>query len=305
MGQSTPTLEFQKHESVRQGSLRLTELLAATAARLACLPESEFPSAVHGQRLLLKRARALLRLLRPALGTTQARRLESRLRTVARALSPARDQEVGKKLLQELATEANTDRQTAVQEVLDRYVRITSTEIAPARRTRSALKRAAAELARLAPSLRRCTWKLRGWPVIEAGLRDAFRRARRRFRSASTLSRETAFHDWRRTVKTVQYQLGFLRPTSRAKLTLLIDNLDRLGSGLGAEHDLALLGIRLVKNARQLGPAHALAPVRAMVANRQQFHRKEALKQGRRLFARRPADFVESLHHAWKRWRTK
>lgn len=305
MGQTTPTLEFQKHESVRQGSVRLAESLAAAAARLACLPETEFASAVHGQRLLLKRSRALLRLLRPALGANQTSRLEDRLRSASRALSPARDQEVGKTLLQELAIEANTDRQKAVQGVLDRYVRIASTEGSTAKRTRAALKRAASELARLAPALRRCTWKLRGWSVIEAGLRDALRRARRRFRSASTLSRETAFHDWRRTVKTVQYQLGFLRPASRARLTLVIDSLDRLGSGLGTEHDLALLGTRLVKDARRLGPAQAIAPVRAMVANRQQFHRKEALKQGRRLFARRPADFLESLHRAWKRWRTK
>lgn len=302
---SLPTLEFRKRESIRKGVARLGETLARTATDLASAPApaNDPAQAVHGLRLLLKRARALVRLLRETLDDPASTRMRSRLRLAARRLARARDRKVVRTLLEDLATQADATRQPLLQQVRRNYEsRIARTDPAP-KTTKTQLRQSAQELTRWARSLSRSPWEETGWRVLEKGLHASFRRARKRFEHASTLSRENAFHSWRTAVKTMQYQISFLRPASPKSLTRLLRDLDRLGTCLGAEHDLAVLDDQLVQHAQHLGRKSDVRTVRRLVANRQQFHRKESLKLGRRLFAKSPSDFVRTLHRAWKRWR--
>lgn len=104
-------------------------------------------------------------------------------------------------------------------------------------------------------------------------------------------------------MKTVQYHALLLRPSSPRRLGKLVKNLDALGTCLGIEHDLAVLDGRLASDPTAYGSPQVVDSVRALLASRQQYYRKQALKLGRRLFGTRPPTFLASLHRDWKAWR--
>jgi ATP phosphoribosyltransferase regulatory subunit HisZ len=79
--------------------------------------------------------------------------------------------------------------------------------------------------------------------------------------------------------------------------------LDVLQENLGHEHDLAMLKARLERSPEALGGAEPVARLLRLIASQQQRLRKIALKQGRRLFAARPGEFVADRHHDWTAWR--
>jgi CHAD domain-containing protein len=300
---SPPPLDLLRNESVRDGFQRLARGLADAARLQAGRPATERDAAIHVTRLILKRSRAIVRLLRPTLGTAPAELIQNRLRAAAQRLAPARDQAAGRATLELLARDATGAKRGQVEMVRSRFASSPAARgTTPATLARS-LKAAAATVERLARSLRHLPWQNRGWTVIDAGLHASYRRARRRFRAAHTESSETAFHDWRTTVKTLQYHVALLKPSAPKRLGGLVRQLDALGTCLGNEHDLAVLAAQLRRKPEALGGPGAVKAVLDLVASRQQALRKQALKQGRRIFGKRPSDFVASLHRAWKSWR--
>lgn len=298
-----PALDFRRGESVRQGVLRLTRGLADAARSQSIRPAREYDSAVHVSRLILKRARALVRLLRPSLGTAQARLLRSRLAVAARRLSPSRDALVARRTLESLAKELPGSRRASLEALLQRFPARTRDPRTASVVVGKALKLSAGSVEQLARSLPRLDWKHRGWSLLRAGLEDSYRRARRRFRAAHTDSSDAAFHDWRKAVKTLQYHLLLVRGAAPKRLGAQVRRLDNLGTLLGWEHDLSVLAAMLRLSEAELGGRTVVAPVLRAAANRQQALRKRALRLGRHCFSQAVRDYVSAIHGFWKAWR--
>lgn len=300
-----PVLEFHRREPVRQGLRRLGGILATAARAQAGRPPGEQDAAVHEMRRLLKRLRALVRLLRPTVGEAVARRHNQRLRRAAHRLAGARDATVGLITLDALTAEASSDTAAALREIRQRFaVRVHD------RHTRKeavarALGAAAAAIADSTAALDRIAWKRRGWTTLEAGIRAGYRRARRRAGVAQSSRDESRYHAWRTTAKSLLYQVGLLRPIRPARLGPWLRALDDLQDRLGREHDLAVLAARIARTPRAFGNAGTVKQVLERIANRQQALRKECLRGGRKLFAKRPADFVAGLRTDWRKWRKR
>jgi CHAD domain-containing protein len=192
---------------------------------LAGLPDRD--TGVHEARKALKRLRALLRLVRPELRKPRFRDLDRRLRDAGRALAPMRDARVSLDTLDAVAP----GRCPTLQERLERRYEQASAGVLVgpiADRMADAHREWAAVLASIEVS-------------AVAGVRRVHRRGCDRYRSVVGRGEAQDFHEWRKQVKHLRYQLEALRTAGRNGLDEAITSLDELGEVLGAEHDFTVL----------------------------------------------------------------
>ncbi len=106
--------------------------------------------------------------------------------------------------------------------------------------------------------------------------------------------RTRTLHEWRKRVKDLRYVAEMLGARKLAKRA------DDLGELLGEEHDLAVLAQRVRREAKA-GRASGAPGRRArklllrLIASRRKKLRKRALRDGKRLFKRKPARFVRRM----------
>lgn len=296
--------ELRSREPVKAGIRRLGDALADHVLAQTDPGPENIESAVHGARLSLKRLRATVRLISGALGEKKARRLQARLREAARALAPLRDVAVGVATLDGLAADLPSTQRSAAQFWRRRLEKSHRARTHQRGRIATHLKAAGRVIRSVSTSIDRSPWRLHGWETLETGLKDTYRRARRRFRAAHTTDDEASFHRWRTAVKAFFYQLCLIRPVAPKRLGPCIKNLDRLQKCLGDEHDLAVLEAKLRQGKATGKDAKGVdsKALRRLIASRQQRLRKNALKEGRRLFADRPKHFMGRLRKEWKGW---
>ena len=258
---------------------------------------------IHETRKALKRLRALLRLLREELGERRFAHEYGILRDAARRLAGARDAQVMVNTFDALLQRhpRKLARRRSLIELRQLLVveRAAATQLALGEETTRA--EVLYELTHL--RARAQLWSLPERPsiaVVESDLRRLYRQGRRRHRYAARgKGGAHALHQWRKRVKDLRYaaeMLG-LRPLARRA--------DRLGELLGEEHDLALLAALLP------APGHApFAGKRGkqarktllkQIARRRARLRKRALREGERLYRRKPKKFTRRVRRAHAR----
>jgi CHAD domain-containing protein len=270
------------------------EQLAAAAERLERAGEDPV-TAVHEARKHLKKTRALLRLVRPALGRRAYRRENDALRAAALALSGTRDADVLAQTAPKLAEHA-TGRLSAG--TFEQLTAALAAEAA-ARRGRAA---DAPPLATVVGALRAAELRVEAWPLEEAdwetvlaGLTRAYARGRVAFAVARAEPTAELLHAWRKRAKDLWYHQRLLAPAWPAVLEAQAEEAHALSELLGDDHDLAVLAGRLATD----GAAAPLPPavdaergeLRALVAHRSEQLRAEATRLGRRVYAESPKAF--------------
>ncbi len=304
---SRRTLPFQlrQRESVQDGILRIANALHEHSQTQAKTVRStdELSSIVHETRLSLKRARALVRLLRPTLGTRVADALNRRLRLAAQRLAGARDATVALTVLDQLRRKRPAADSEAVDQVRSRAAASAEAQTRDTPPIDQGLARARTALRSLVLALEKTPWKRRGWAALEAGLEAGYRRARKRFRKARQTSEDPAFHDWRTATKSLLYQLAFLRPMATRRLERLIQDLDALQKILGDANDLATLAQKLAGNPDLYGDEPAVERTGTLLKTRQQRLLKSAVKQGRQVYSERTPQFISRVRREWRAWR--
>ncbi len=295
--------------------------------------------AVHETRKALKRLRALVRLLREELGESAFQRENAALREAGRRLAGARDAEVVLATLDSLI-ERHPRRLRGRggvarlrSSLLDQRERMAGGMISPAVRAEVLLQLRAFRL-------RAQHWRLterRGLGLVEPGLERVYRQGRARH--ARVLrgkgNRARAMHEWRKRVKDLRYAAEMLqrressgagrregkrrRKRERAQsapLRKLAKRADELGELLGEEHDLVLLE-ELVRScpAKARGESrggagldHPAALSRRtrklllrLIRRRRRELRIRALRDGDRLYGRKPAGFVRRVRRTYAR----
>jgi CHAD domain-containing protein len=213
----------------------------------------DLPARVHQCRVELKRARALLRLP----GRQEAafvRRINTRLRGVAHELAPLRERHALAGVADKLA--AKKRFAPVSTELLELRQSLASPDGATGS-PEAMLHEAAGELVLTEA-------RIRSWPLapltdaqLAASLSQGARRARKQGRRASMKAPAETFHDLRKRVKTLYYQLCWLHGEERARGDRQLEAIRRLGSQLGREHDLQVLLTHAL--ARGADPGGALA----------------------------------------------
>ncbi len=289
--------------------------------------------AVHETRKALKRLRALLRLLEPALDRGAYERESSAVRDAGKRLAVARDAEVMLETLDNLI-KRHPRRLTGQGGV----IRLRATLLAERERARrETLSDPRAQVQVLA-ELRACRVRVAAWQLtehgelelVQAGLLHLYRQGDKRRRRATRAKKTDIhrMHEWRKRVKDLRYAAEMLQPAKdgaqrtapkgkrsrarherlrkdRAWLKRMARRADELGEVLGEDHDLAVLALRIEREAE--GPDNKGATKRArkallkLIAERRRKLQRRALREGKRLYepgAKQLMRHVRGAHRA-------
>ncbi|MCC6947913.1 MAG: CHAD domain-containing protein [Bradyrhizobiaceae bacterium] len=247
--------------------------------------------AVHEFRKVMKRWRALLRLLEPFLGR-KGRKLRAEARDLARALSGPRDAQS--------AIDAFNDAFKHNTRISPQSLASVRTKLEQARQRSETTILTDEMRDRIETGLRAAARSVERWPHqrIEASdisgqLSETYRRARRRIPDDWESAAPEDLHRLRQRVIELRYQLELVEPIFPNTGKPRIDDLQKLRDRLGRYQDLVLLG-------NLLGPKEILAPWRSRLApfitDRQAVHLAAAARLGERLFADRPKAIRRRLH---------
>ena len=258
---------------------------------------------VHEARKSLKRLRAMLRLVRPAIARKVYRRENLAFRDAARPLSEVRDAKI-------------------LVETLDKIVKINGR--VPRNQPFAAVRR---ELVRhqhgvrekvldhdeafaivdsaMKDALERLDdWAHvhDGWSSVGEGVQRVYRRGRRALAAAHEKPTVEHLHEWRKQVKYLRHQMELLRPMKAIVLGPLAEKAEELGDILGDDHDLAMLRREVAGDTERFGGTEVVESLLGRIDRRRERLGRRDLALGRQIFRSAPKDFGERLHAYWKAW---
>jgi CHAD domain-containing protein len=292
--------------------------------------------AVHEIRKALKRLRALIRLLEDELGEQVYRSESAALREAGRRVASARDAEVILRTLDELIRR-NPGKLAHRRGVTRLRARLAAERDSAAQRALGDRQTRAQVLGDLRAARGRVSrWNLSdadGIQAIEPALKRLYGQGARRHSRAlrGKGDRAAAMHEWRKRVKDLRYAAEMLdrvdpddggggargkggkrlrkRDRGRGKagyLHRIARRADELGELLGDEHDLVLLDARVQaergggRKKDRIGRGTRRTLLK-LIAKRRKRLRKQALRDGSRLYGRTPKGFVRRVRSAYAR----
>lgn len=315
-------------EGIRRMALAQLDLsIELLSAENGSLPMGE---AIHETRKALKRLRTLVRLLADELGTAAADREQLVLREAGRRIAGARDADVMVTTLEQLQSQKpRLARRRGVRRL--HALLLSERDHATARLTADGRLRADV-IADLRGVRRRITAfqppPAAGLEGLEGPFKRLYRSGRRRKRRAASArsGRAVAMHRWRKRVKDLRYAAEAISRSDPGKgasativeatvaivptrkragtrrrksaITRLARRADQLGEALGEEHDLFLLGERVREESCGRGTRRRL--LRA-ISHRRKRLRRRALRDGERIYGRKPKRMLAIVRSSYQR----
>jgi CHAD domain-containing protein len=279
-------LALRRGLPLREGLLRAFKSILGVTRRAAAAAPEHPVEAVHEYRKSIRRARALVELLRQAFGKTAADGLILRLKEAFAKTGSLRDSDI---ILSALDALGDPDSTT------EAFRRMLEAELAA--RPGSA---ATADLLKSGAS------DLRALPkvfdvVLPAGgsireLQEGLERSQRRTRQAlvQTLEdySEENFHRWRRRLKELRYQVELLASGGSRPLRAREKGLARLAQDVGKVTDLFVLRGQIESRAAEV-PGAAELSVR--IRQRSEERARALLTRGSELLAEPPREFADRV----------
>ena len=299
-------------EPLGEGVKRVTMEQLELAAAGFFDGEAVFGDAVHQSRKAIKRVRALLRLVRGELTDRIFDFENASLRNTARLLSEIR------------ASQGVLDAASSIREIYGELLADGTFEEMLQRltRRRDLIELQALEdpnlVGRVVRNLERGYNRFSAWPTdpeamkvygigiadryasIDPGLGRTYSTGRVNMAQAYRSTSADDFHDWRKRVKDLRHQMEFLAPLWPEVVVGTAMTLDRLGSILGDEHDLAEL-IDLLEVRTDLCPnPRERSLFKALTNQRRSELRVAAEILGRRIYAEKPKSVNARFGEYWE-----
>lgn len=253
--------------------------------------------AVHETRKSLKRLRALLRLIRPAIGEDTFKQENAQLREIGLSLSGARDRHVLLETVNKLEAASGFVRK-GLAETLRKSLLAANGEGAPV--DGAAMKQAQSRLTDTKKRLARLRIAGSGFDIVGPGLEMCYRRARRAFRVAYDEGTDEAFHEWRKGTQHQWRQMTLLSRAWPGYLGARASEARILSQVLGDDHDLAML-VAFVRSDAAAGiTAEQASVIEKAVRQRQRALRDIAKPRGARLFAEGARSLRRSVADYWQ-----
>jgi CHAD domain-containing protein len=271
-------------ESLLLAFARTIRYARAVARRAAAEPVES----VHEYRKSVRRVRAVVSLLRPALGKKTARGFSRELRRAFAETGALRDADVLLASLR-LVPPGNDPERAEIESLLERESGGEDGDEA-----RRALEKGSEILQPLPAALRVVLPETFSMEDLDRGLTRSVRRVRATLERAIETRADADFHEWRKRVKELRYQVEMLASSGSPALRRREKKLSALAEDLGETTDLILLEAALqARIARgEIPDAPALtAAIHSAVAERS----RELLLRGREMFAPPPGDFAREV----------
>jgi CHAD domain-containing protein len=291
---------IKRKEKVAKGIRRVVREQLRSAIKAARDSGATQEERVHEVRTRLKRSRAALAMIHKGAGRRAAADTE-RLRDAARRLAKPRD----------LAVQAHTFRLLGSRLPKTLPPRLVSQLSKVERQLQRALrpKRVERELRRTAKHLRVLRSELGPWEVsdgpraIGKGVTATYRKARRALDETRSHPSARRFHEWRKQVKALSYELRLVADAVPELVDTLMPKVERLAEILGEIHDLDCARATVGLHPRWFGPIADGAAVLALVDERRLVLEREALTLAESVFAGRAKDVRALVESGWELWR--
>jgi CHAD domain-containing protein len=255
--------------------------------------------AIHESRVCLKKIRAVLRLVQTAIDPDLFRQENACFRDAGRRLAAIRDT-------------------AATLETMDKLTARFADQLAPEafRELRQPLRHISAArqlekkqvMVAVAKTLRAARRRVAHWPIhhhgfsaLGPGMKRVYKQGRQSLAHACEQPSVEHFHEWRKHVKSLRYQIPILKPIWPVMMKSLADALDILGEYLSDDHDLALLRQRVLELTEPSGDRPDLEALIALIDQRR--GELEARRLGERLYIDKPQVFIGRVQVYWRVWR--
>lgn len=252
--------------------------------------------AVHETRKCLKRLRALLRLIRPAIGDATFRSENAHLREIGVMLSGARDRHVLIETVTKLeAASGHEGLADPVRKLLTEQNGVQGDDVDAA-----AMKQALKELDQAHKRFARLRIPGRGFVAVGGGLEASYRKARRAFRDAYETQTDDAFHEWRKGAQQHWRHMVLLSRAWTDCMDARIAEARQLSQLLGDDHDLAILAAFVRSERAAAIPEEQVALIENLARERQARLRALSRPVGDRLFAEGPKALRRRMAAYWE-----
>lgn len=290
------------HETVSDGIKRIVMEQSEQAIQGLEAPSGSQDDAIHAARVCFKKIRAVLRLVRTAIGVETFRQENVCYRDAGRRLSAIRDRvalrETFDKLTVRLADQLAPNAFAKLHRSLRQSNMASTLE----------KKKAMMTVAKTIATARR---RVEQWPIqqddftaFRQGVQHVYKRGRQSLDNALAQPSVEHFHEWRKEVKYVRYQLRLIKPMWSRMLGPLGDEFERLGEYLSEDHDLALLRQHVLDSIEPTDHRMDLGTLMALIDRRRGELQGEATRLGQRLYAEKPRAFTRRLQVYWQAWRS-
>jgi CHAD domain-containing protein len=296
--------EFRHDESVRKGVRRVVRKQLKDA--LVALGNSESDSlddCVHAVRKNFKRVRAVLRLVRYAIGDSTYQFENEVFRDASRPLSEVRDAKILIETLDKL-NEAASDTLKIVP-----FGEARKKMIAHRREIHQKALGDLDTLAMTTATVKEAIERLDEWTDISnywvslgKGLKRVYSRGRKAFDEAKAGRSVESFHEWRKQAKYLRHHMELLAPTWPKVVGELAKQAEDLGDMLGEDHDLAVLRVMLSESNGDGQLAERMEPLATIIDRQRQKLQQAAIPKGELLYRDSPKQFVHRIEAYWKEW---
>lgn len=294
---------LQLTEAVADGLRRLARAeLGSISTRLdgAAPPHGD---TIHEIRKSVKKTRAILQVVGADSGSGLAKSAK-RLHVLHARLSALRDADV---MLETLHVLRNRNPGILNRRCFARAHRRLSSHkrsLMKAARRKATWQRISKSVCKIRREAKHWDPKHRQFRSLAAGIRLAHQRGRKAMARARKSQRTADFHEWRKQIKTLWYELRLLE-SSGLRIRRDVKALHLAEVWLGNEHDVVMLSDELSKDGSQGDIPVDLDRIRLVGDSYRRELRTKALASTRAIYARTSRDYVESVRREWKRWHTR
>jgi CHAD domain-containing protein len=256
-------------------------------------------TAVHDARKCIKRSRALLRLVRPAIGDAVWKDHDAALRDVGRGLSEMRDRDVLRQTVEKLKSNAPATLKNALGAIGKQLADGETGDAVPApAEARRRLVETAALLDAVSARLRKLHVPGSFETAVEPGVEKGHAKARRLLDEVRQAPAPETLHELRKAIQVHWRHMVVLSAAwpevtkGRAAEARTVSNL------LGEDRDLILLEAYVTANAGGLTKSAVMA-IRRAIASRRRAIAAEAFPRAERLLVGKSARFARDFTRLW------
>jgi CHAD domain-containing protein len=285
-------------ESSSTGVRRIADEQLARAIGELQDPALDAAVRLHQVRKRVKKVRALLRLVRPAIGKAAFRIRNERLRRLNRQLAGPRDAQVMVETATALAGD-HPDLASLGYDTAREYLQLrleTERDLGDAA---GSVDMAVDTLASLRDDI--ANWPLYGddFALVSGGLKQAYSRGRRALGEALSAPGDESLHALRKRIKDHVYHARLLRETWPAMMRCRVSEAGTAAGLLGDRHDLAVLVRELAAMPDGLLSDTEQKAWRQRIGREQAALQQRALWISRRLYAEPAKRFIARSRAYW------
>jgi CHAD domain-containing protein len=266
--------------------------------------DQERDESIHEARKSIKKLRGLLRLIKPLIGKGTYRRENQALGDIGRKLSQLRDARAIIEIFEAVVKEAEArkaldgDLVQSIRGRLEEHKSETEQRI----NVEETLSSAVAALQAVSGHVDDYQLTERGFESLERGLKDVYRRGRRAMKQAVKTPAADHFHDWRKRVKDHWYHVRLLGALNTAFIETREDDLKKLETWLGDDHNLAVLRDTIDNDRARFGHPKQVRQFLVLMKQHGQELREKALELGEHLYGLKPKRLVSEFPKAREIW---